>query len=217
MEQLVRAEKLDSYHNRCRQSPLNAAARAGLSYTPFFQEPSAGPAQTLLITMHPTAEGGLPHTRPPNLICIPAYYPESQYAEMIRHELVHIDQRRRPGIWRDKFVREGWTPLPEGLNSFPADIQRRIRLNPDTLDDGFWAWQGRWVPLPLFEREDKPSLRETATRWYDLTTGSLLPQPPASFSQKYGSQHPQAEHPREVVAVLLAESNRSPDEYLASY
>jgi hypothetical protein len=78
---------------------------------------------------------------------------------------------------------------------------KRCRLNPDTFDARFWAFQGRYVPLPLFVREDKPELRDILVRWWDLRERRLQSQPPESFVQKYGKLDvSSAEHPYELWA-----------------
>jgi hypothetical protein len=203
MDLLRQAEQLDGYLKTCQLSPVNTKAREGLIYEPFSSNTKKGAADSIIVTMHPTAEAGLPHTRPPNLICIPAYYPEDRMDNLLRHELVHLDQRKRPGVWRERFLREGWIPISD--SEVPPIHRQRLRLNPDTLHDGFWAWKGIHVPLPLFERTDKPDLRQTQVRWWNRETGHLLAEPPTSFQRVFGAHHPQAEHPREVSAVLLAE------------
>ena len=90
------------------------------------------------------------------------------------------------------------------------------------MDQRFYAWENRWVPLPLFEREDRPDLRECSVHWWDQRTGELGKNPPPSFSSTFGHYHPQAEHPREVSAVILArrfklETWETLEEYLDGY
>lgn len=202
MELLDKAETLDHFFRTVQQSPINAAARSQLSYTPMTPATEPWLGDTRVVTMHPTAEAGMPHTRPPNLICMPAYFPESHKQETLAHELVHIDQRRRRSEWDAFFHKEGWKPISPDI--LPERWVQRCRLNPDTVDSRFWAWKGRSVPLPLFEREDKPDLRRVVVHWYDLQTGIRQPEQPRSFLERYGPSPPQAEHPRELSAVELA-------------
>jgi hypothetical protein len=94
---------------------------------------------------------------------------------------------------------EGWTPIPQF--QLPQEWVTRCRINPDTYDSRFWAWQGRYVPLPILEREDKPELREIAVRWWDGQTDRLNNAPPDSFVKKYGNLGvSQMEHPYELYA-----------------
>ena len=134
---------------------------------------------------------------------MPAFFPEERRQETLVHELIHIDQRRRKELWGAKFKREGWSFIQE--SEVPERWRRRCRLNPDTIDQRFYAWKGRYVPLPMFEREDKPELRVVQVRWWDRETGILQSEPPQSFVTRYGNPS-QPEHPRELAAVEIAKT-----------
>ncbi len=217
MEKLQEAETYDHFFTKIRDDPVNHLARQPLSYTAMNQTTQPFLLNTEIVTMHPTAEAGLPHTRPPNLICMPLYYPDSRKQTTLYHELIHIDQRRRKYKWNAFFEREGWRQASE--EDIPERWLRRCRMNPDTIDERFWAWQGRHIPLPLYEREDKPDLRHCVIQWYDKVTGIRQTEPPRSFMERYGSMPSQPEHPRELAAVELAEIFQHPsdiDNYLQS-
>jgi len=217
MEPLAKAETYDHFLQTVRQDPVNALARQHLSYVAMDQQTKPWLLNTEIVTMHPTAEAGLPHTRPPNIICIPKYFPEDRLDHTLGHELVHIDQRRRKYKWDAFFEREGWKSVPE--YDIPSRWLSRCRLNPDTVDDRFWAWQGRYVPLPMFERDDKPDLRHVSIQWWDKETGIRQRVAPQSFQLRYGMNPSQPEHPRELAAVELAEIFQTPsdiDRYLNS-
>ena len=205
MNDLQYAEFLDGYRSACFKDPLNQLARKGHAYALMDQSAvKEGPGGSKLLTMFPNADGGMPHTRPPNLICVPAYYNLTN--ETLLHERLHIHQRDHKSKWDGFFSQQGWVPVADGL--IPDRWARRVRLNPDTLDSRFYAWENRFVPLPLFEREDRPDLRECVVRWWDQRSGGLLPDPPPSFVKVFGSNHPQPEHPREVNAVNLSRQFR---------
>jgi hypothetical protein len=217
MEQLSKAERIDHFFEQVGKNPVNARARQHLSYAAMRQETEPFLLHTEIVTMHPSAEAGMPHTRPPNLICMPTYFPEERKEMTLHHELIHIDQRRRKYKWDAFFEREGWKPLSE--QDIPLRWLQRCRLNPDTIDDRFWAWQGKYVPLPMFERDDKPDLRHVSIQWWDRDTGIRQSNPPLSFQQRYGSSPSQPEHPRELAAVELASIFTTPsdiDRYLNS-
>lgn len=214
---LRQAESLDNFQQTVRADPINNLARQSLFYGPAqtSTEPESWILDTQIITMHPTAEAGLPHTRPPNLICLPQWFPENQKQNTLRHEYVHIDQRKRKAAWDTKFEQEGWNQI--SADDLPERLVRRCRMNPDTIDERFWAWKGQHVPLPLFEREDKPDLRQVVVHWYDMKTGIRQPEAPRLFSERYGSFPSQPEHPRELAAVELAKILQTPadiDSYL---
>lgn len=217
MDKLAYAESQDHYFEEIKNSPINKKARETLFYGAMSNETKPWLLQTEIVTMHPTAEAGLPHTRPPNLICMPAYFPEERMAHTLAHELVHIDQRRRKYKWNAYFEREGWRQL--STDEIPSRWLERSRMNPDTIDERFWAWQGRHVPLPLFEREDKPDLRQVVVQWWDRETGIKQNEAPRSFQERYGALPSQPEHPRELAAVELAKIFQRPsdiDSYLRS-
>jgi len=62
------------------------------------------------------------------------------------------------------------------------------------------------MPLPVFEREDKPKLEEASVRWLDLKTGFLLRSPPEDFQTFFGPVN-DPEHPAEVAAYSLADKD----------
>lgn len=215
MYKLREAEEIDSFFRTIADNPINALARQTLSYLPVNNYTEPWIEQTELVTMNASAEAGMPHTRPPNLICMPQYFPESKKKETLHHEFVHIHQRRNLDQWTRFFQKEGWSRVDP--YELPQRIVSQCRMNPDTIDQPFWRWKDRYVPLPLFERQDKPHLRQVIVSWYDMETGIRQPEAPRSFFERYGSA-PQPEHPRELYAVELApriQSSIDIQEYLS--
>jgi len=141
----------------------------------------------------------MPHTRGTSVICIPAHFPAEKMEETIQHELVHIDQKRNPSAWKERLEKDGWTELFSW--QLPEKYVDRCRINPDTVKSPFWAWQKRYVPMPLFERIDRPSLRDVQVRWWDRETVQLLSEPPVSYFKRYGQVSASSqEHPFELHA-----------------
>jgi hypothetical protein len=214
-EILQHAESMDRYREICRLSPLNAIARQSLSYTAWPDQTGALEAQRILredfketacavVIMHPTADGGMPHTRAGDVICIPAFYPETKLKSTLAHELLHIDQRRRPDEWQRALGEIGWEPVRE--SELPRDLVIRCRLNPDTIARPFWCYRSRWIPLPLFERTDRPALREVQIRWWDRKRQVLLAHLPDGIH--FGDTNTPdvaLEHPYELLAYLNEE------------
>lgn len=205
------AERLDHYLEQCNQSEINRLARRKCSYTVWNDQSLAQKATLFLrnltdlkeipsvIILNPSADGGMPHTRASSIICLPAYYPETKLEETLKHELVHINQKQNPSAWIDRAEREGWVYIPQ--SRIPEIWRERCRLNPDTISARFFAWKGRYIPLPLFIREDKPELREIQVRWYDLIEETVNSHTPTSFTQKYGTLGASSiEHPYELWA-----------------
>jgi len=201
---LQAAEAIDGYEAMCKRDPVNSAARARCSYTVWNDQSLAVEAASILnnssvkiIIVNPSAEGGMPHTRGNSLICIPAYH--SNLKETLKHEMVHIRQKREPGLWKMKLGLDGWTPVGDAV--IPEIWRSRCRLNPDTFTNRWFAWQERYVPLPLFVREDKPDLRDIEVRWYDIKEGIVSAAVPSSFVKRYGDVGTSSmEHPYELTA-----------------
>jgi hypothetical protein len=215
MEKLLKAEELDSFFQTVNADPVNRRARSSLIYQASQETTQPWLLGTEIVTMAPTAEAGMPHTRPPNLICMPIYYPEEALQQTLAHELVHIDQRNRKYKWDAWFEKEGWSPLHQ--DQIPSRWLQRCRLNPDTVDSRFWAWKQRHVPLPLYEREDRPDLRQVVIHWWDRETGIKQAEAPRLFQERYGRFPSQPEHPRELAAVELSKRFQTPsdiDSYL---
>ena len=201
---LNEAETRDGYLAAIQASPVNRRARNGIPYIAWNDQSLAEEARKNLggiqiIIMSPDAEGGMPHTRASNVICLPAYFPTEQLTETLKHELIHISQRQNPAAWEKNLLQEGWSKVQE--EELPSEWVARCRINPDTIAARWWAWEGRYVPMPLFVREDKPSLRDIEVRWWDREEGRLHSSAPSSFVRKYGNMSPsKAEHPYELWA-----------------
>lgn len=212
---LEEAESIDGYRAACNASVLNAAAREKQAYAPHFLKRAelvklndAMRKIPILSTMdviilHASADNGFPHTRPNSLICMPSSSigDETALINTLTHEAVHIHQRRNAELWSSACKKEGWMPVPKAR--IPTEFADRCRLNPDTMATPFWAWETYNVPLPLFVREDYPTLEGVSIKWLDLRNGALFGEPPSSFGARYGNP-PQPEHPYELLAVEYA-------------
>jgi hypothetical protein len=211
------AEQIDNYLKLCKESSVNSLARSHSAYIPHSSDPaikwsSKLPAwilpvakKTKVIWMHPSADAGLPHTRPGCLVCMPQYFPESRMENTLLHELIHVSQREHPDEWRKLYRIQGWRRARDDeIEKIPDEIYDKIRLNPDTIMTGqFWVW-GNTMPLPVFDRLDKPQLTEADVRWLDLDKGYLFRSPPQEFQRYFGPVH-DPEHPAEVAAYSLAD------------
>lgn len=201
---LTQAEAIDSYEQKCSDCDLNRLARSRCTYMAWNENSFSSYARDgeTILTMHPSADGGMPHTRPPATICLPAYFPASRIEETLKHERIHLDQRKRYSAWVIALRKEGWTPVDEEV--IPEEYKKRCRLNPDTCWSPYWAWEGRYIPLPFFVREDKPDLREISVRWYDRQEESLSSVVPLSLVKRYGKLDASSlEHPFELMAYTL--------------
>jgi len=220
---LSEAEQIDRYRAICQNDKSNAIARARQSY---FYNPLPLSSKDLLlerlqtyqsqvpdllrrelskvviVPLMASADGGMPHTRPPHYICLPdsaKMLPLDTYV----HELWHLHQRAYYSKWKQFFAKY-WKftvytgPLPEPLIT-------QARLNPDTLTDPFWLWKGEWVPICLFTDPVKPSFQQTAVWFYNVRTGLHQQAPPPDMTAFFSSRVPPSayEHPCEMAAYLL--------------
>lgn len=199
---LANANRMDEFRDTLFLDEINLRARSDCDYTAMdgpdlVLDIPALKQDTVICWMSPSAEAGMPHTRAPNIICMPLYWKQGSILETVQHELVHIDQRLRPERWVKWAVKEGWTLVDK--DEIPERWLRQCRLNPDTMAYRFWAYKERFVPLPMFERADTPKLREIRVRWWDRKTGDLLIEPPAEVKSLIDGIH-NPEHPFEIAA-----------------
>ena len=218
MDILQLAEGLDSYRAKCGVSPINKAARQADEYeldsisvkaASFLKDASAGIPLVASICeiaiLDSSADSGLPHTRPPNLICLPASMCRDQPASndfkiTLLHEAIHVHQRLYPDIWKKGCTDAGWKEFPS--EKIPETIRDRIRINPDTMATPYWSWDGQ-VPLPIFSQIISPKLPGANIEWYDIATGAIFHKPPASLLSKATPSEAAGaavEHPYELYA-----------------
>jgi len=212
MDLLAKAEQIDKYRTACSRSELNRLARSQHIYSVFSNENPAALQQVAdtmdltrgskIVILHPSADNGYPHTRPGNLICMPAGFSLYNAPKTLLHEACHLHQRAHEANWASYSIRQGWWPV--AADQVPERFRSRCRINPDTMATPFWSWQEHYVPLPLFRNEQSPSMGDCDVRWYDMRNGVLYKVPPPSFSARYGDTG-QPEHPFEVSAIEFSE------------
>ena len=239
-EDMNRAEQIDHYRKQTARNLTNAMARRTLAYevnrlgyhewkrmevwadqvnqglhgsvhVPLRLRRELG--EVRLIAVMPTAEGGMPHTRPANVICYPNVETITHGVTLV-HELWHIHQRQHAAWWSEVFREWGWTPLSmeDAHRQIPEKLRAHVRMNPDTIDQPWWAYRGRWVPLPVFAHLSKPSMTETECWFYDLLNGFHVRAVPDEIQAEFpGVSGNALEHPRELAAYLLSDPGRYRD------
>jgi len=223
------AENQDHYIDEVEQSRTNAFARQEMTYVP--NKLSARDAEALeerinsffpmippklkddgirpvVISLMPSADGGMPHTRSPNLICLP-FSAHSLTVETFVHEMWHIHQRRYWSMWT-RFYEEAWFFKPFDITDLPERLQEVLRINPDTIYQPLFVWKGEWVPMCVFLNPMSPSFKETAVWFYNVRTRihyKNIPSPLASF---FSGDLPLTayEHPNEIAAYMMG--NKTP-------
>jgi hypothetical protein len=209
MDILETAEQIDKYRTKCMANEFNSLARRNQHYFSIDDLPTRSAimirAQDFEITqeanivlLHPSADSGMPHTRPGNIICFSEDTNPNRITNTLLHEGMHLEQRKNPDLWKAYHIKQGWWPVPTSY--LPERWVNRCRINPDTLHLPFWAWQSYYVPLPLFGNEARPTLNDCPIRWFDLRNQVLLREPPQSFTERYGNIA-QPEHPNETSAI----------------
>lgn len=215
------AEKEDFYLEECADSKSNSIARQGLNYSANSMSLlDANSFQTFInnvrlpqklqlelgeiniVHLMPTADGGMPHTRP-NMIC----YPNISFSEStLIHELWHIHQRNFYSYWEQIFKLLGWT-LWNG--TLPTKFEENRRYNPDTIDCPLWIFKDTWVPVPIFKDIMAPTMNMVSIWFYNPTKGYHLTRIPEEVSSYFSNLDEVAfEHPREITAYMLAEPKK---------
>jgi hypothetical protein len=183
------------------RTPLDGIARKGHSCRVLdsFADPEF-PTSTIEI-VESSCEEGLPHTSDPNTIRIPesVWNQGSRRANVLRHERVHLLQKRNPSAWSDFYKIWNYTihsQLPDGFPDATA-----VRGNPDT-DPPFACWAGRYWFVPLYTNRQAPRLGDADVRVWDARRKEWT-NPPATwnalFCQEGRCPH-QWEHPAEIAA-----------------
>ena len=153
---------------------------------------------TTIHIVNDSCSEGLPHTMNANTIVMPlGAWNSTRREETLRHELVHIRQRRDSAAWFE-FYRTEWNYVPIALPPELAAIQ--IRPNPDTADSPYMLWRGKWLFLPIYG-EDR-SLKNAIVRVYDIQAHKFTEVPPEWTAFFLPRLH-QFEHPHEISAELL--------------
>jgi hypothetical protein len=220
---LIDAEDIDSYLHTCYSHPINAKARRRQNYAANIVSPKdALYYQSILdktipllpmrlrmdlhniavVSLMPSADGGMPHTRPYSTICF-SQLEQINSISTIVHELWHIHQRKYKDTWNKVFEKMGWK---EWTGRLPEFLRDHCRINPDTVDSPLWVYQDTWVPVPIFRDISLPSMSDVDIWFYHVKEGRHVKQIPTEM--EIPSLPKSAyEHPREMTAYLLADHN----------
>lgn len=220
------AERKDFYLTECHDDKANSISRRNLTYNAnqvslrdnnyaisyLDGAYSLLPRRLLsdlgevkIVQLMPTADGGMPHTRPGDIICYPDF---SQLfsSTTLNHELWHIHQRKFKDDWFKTFKRIGWTPWDGDL---PEQLEAARRYNPDTIDSPFWIFNAQWVPIPIFRDITHPKVNEVDIWFYNPVHKYHVKQVPNEIATYFPNLPSSAyEHPREMTAYMLSEPNK---------
>jgi len=93
-------------------------------------------------------------------------------ASTLIHEITHLKQRDHPQKYDALYREWGFQPISYQYLTcnFPHHILNRIRLNPDELPHyRFWVWNGKVLPLVLYESSKARSVSEVVYIGLDWT------------------------------------------------
>lgn len=223
---LDQAESEDFYLEECHDNKANSLARKNLTYVAnsvslrdnnyavAYLDGSKDflPSRLMndlkevkIIQLMPSADGGMPHTRPSNIICYPDLTQLFSRTTLI-HELWHIHQRLFKDVWFKTFSRLGWKMWDGKL---PENLENARRYNPDTLDCPLWIFDNEWVPVPIFKDITRPNVADVEIWFYNPIKQYHLQRVPESILSYFPNLPPSAyEHPREITAYMLSEPER---------
>ena len=154
---------------------------------------------------------GLPHTTDSETIRMTeAIWNSPRKDEILVHERVHLDQKRRPDAWED-FYHSVWNY--EITSKPPPDIPIKacsmLRPNPDTTSRPWATWRRRFTFFPIYGEDH--TLKSAPVKIWDSLLKSFVDLPAewkAEFCDDSGCPH-QYEHPHELAAELLTLSSKS--------
>ena len=218
------AELEDKYMYCCNKSHLNRAARETCIYKPwpmsaaefankaaafkqiFIELANRAPilpnGRVSIIIMEPSADDGLPHTRAPNIICLPYNVIKSPtLLSTLFHELVHIFQRENP-VMVDAMYKNVWSCMKVIPKYIGGEIGERV--NPDGMELYYYMMHDNWFVRNHFLREDKPQLGMVRPRFYNIQTGASTTITPKGFTDFFGkyARGSALEHPHEIMAYM---------------
>jgi hypothetical protein len=229
LNELSAAEKIDMYNEECHDDKANSIARRNLTYTPntfslrdynyaksYLESMIVNLPQRLvmelgdvkIIQLMPSADGGMPHTRPGDIICYPNVSQIFSKVTLI-HELWHIHQRKYREVWFKAFKRMDWTIWNGQL---PEQLEKNRRYNPDTIDYPLWIFNETWVPIPVFRDISRPNVADVEIWFYNPQKQYHSKTVPGEISSYYPNlPHSAYEHPRELSAYMLSEPEKYED------
>ena len=121
---------------------------------------------------------------------------DHELTNILFHEMVHLDQRRRPGLYRQLYHTLGFSKTSVDIFGPYRD---RMLDNPDG-NDYCWIWTD-----PITGRQYAPyALRDSHdTLLMDIATGRALPAKLVSEFWRQFGQYRQTYHPNEIAACML--------------
>ena len=220
------SESIDLYLEECRANVINRKSRQTNTYDVFHTNDEDIVSDTLLfnsyipripkrlqtdlgqihiIYLMPSADGGMPHTRPNNIICMPYSQSRMSISTLI-HELWHIHQRYYKESWEGT-LRIAWSFVPYD-GTIPEYLEVNRRYNPDTINSPYWIWNNEWIPIPVFTDISSPTLQNVDIWFYNNKKKYHSREIPTAMRAFFGDMPKVAyEHPYEMSAYMLSDKD----------
>ena len=155
---------------------------------------------------------GLPHTTTSDIIRMPiSKWNGPMRDKTIKHELVHISQKRNPRAWAN-FYAQAWKYQildrpPAGL---PQSWIHKLRPNPDTADAPWSLWRGKYLIFPAFTADN--TLKGAEVHVWNTEKGAFdsLPEEWKRMFCASNNCPYQFEHPHELAAELYTSDSNTP-------
>jgi len=130
----------------------------------------------------------------------------TQREDTLRHEMVHISQRRNRDAWYH-FYKDEWD-YEVYAGEIPDEL-RDIRPNPDTADAPYIVWKKRWLFAAVYGT--RRTLRNARIVVWDLERSALtdIPAEWRSFFESPYTKLNQYEHPHEISAEYVTNGNKN--------
>lgn len=200
------------------QRPMDVKARAANDCRILRTVPDSGYdslTNAYIEIVSPTCENGLPHTTDANTIRMTEDVWNGETREdILRHERLHLMQKRAPQRWEDFYLRSWNYTLhsrpPPGLE----EQVQLIRGNPDTAEKPWACWGNRYWFIPLYASIQKPTLLGAPVHVWDANQKEWLREPPLKWRNYFcgdGKCPFQWEHPHEISAEIWTKSEFSTD------
>lgn len=120
--------------------------------------------------------------------------------QVLMHELIHLDQKRRPAVYAKLYRQLGFKQVTDWLDYIPVALQPYLLGNPDG-EQYNWVWtdpqdKQQYIPLGLW-------IGKPITRLLRVSDQQLLRlQQVPEYLQRFGSKN--AYHPNEILAEFLS-------------
>jgi hypothetical protein len=194
------------------KSSLDKQARTGNSCNVLETFPDTELSGAVIEIVADSCESGLPHTVGLHQIRIPQAAwnaRETRRQSILRHERVHLLQRRYVAEWENFYRREWQYSLHEVP---PTGIEdAAVRGNPDTYPKRWAAWKDRYWFVPVYRDKAAPQLADAPVKVWDSQASAWLPEAPmewrTTFCTEQGKCPHQWEHPAEISAEYITDGD----------